>query len=147
MNTEPSQAIHKLVCDWLRLAKADLAIAQMVNDERIAAEILVFHAQQAIEKALKALLVQRQVEFPKTHSIGMLLNLCKGAGYDVPDDLGETATMTVYAVAARYPGIELDIDANDTREAAEQAWRLCVWPKVTKIKPQYFTAKHSSNRL
>ena len=77
----------------------------------------------------------------------MLLNLCKGAGYDVPDDLGETATMTVYAVAARYPGVELDIDANDMQGAAEQAWRLCGWPKVTKIKPKYFTAKHLSNRL
>ncbi|MCJ7529856.1 MAG: HEPN domain-containing protein [Anaerolineales bacterium] len=135
MNAEPSQVIHKLVCDWLRLAKADLAIAQMVNDERIAVEILVFHAQQAVEKALKALLVQHQVEFPKTHSIGMLLNLCKGAGYDVPDDLGETATMAVYAVAARYPGTELDIDANDTREAAEQAWRLLAWVETQIIKP------------
>ena len=135
MNAESSQAIRKLVFDWLRLAQADLAIAQIVNDERITTEILVFHAQQAVEKALKALLVQRQVEFPKTHSIGMLLNLCKEAKYDVPDDLDETATMTAYAVVTRYPGIELHISTKDALDASELAMQLLAWVKSQIEEP------------
>jgi HEPN domain-containing protein len=81
------------------------------------------------------LLVQRQVEFPHTHSIGMLINLCKAAGYDVPNDLDEAGTMTVYAVAARYPGGELVVDANDTREASEPALHVLDWVETQIIKP------------
>jgi hypothetical protein len=36
MNAEQSQVIYKIVCEWMRLADADLTIAQIANDERVA---------------------------------------------------------------------------------------------------------------
>jgi HEPN domain-containing protein len=75
------ETIRALVAEWMCRARADLAVAKMIDNEHIAPEILAFHAQQAVEKALKALLVQRQVEFPPTHSIGVLVALCRDAGY------------------------------------------------------------------
>ena len=81
MPAEREEAVRELVAEWIRLARSDLTLACLPEDERISSEILAFHAQQAVEKALKALLVQRQVEFPHTHVIGLLLNLCQTAGY------------------------------------------------------------------
>ncbi|MGE5310527.1 MAG: HEPN domain-containing protein [Nitrospirota bacterium] len=58
MPAERERAIHEVVAEWMRRARADLALAQMTRQKRIAPEILTFHAQQAVEKALKALLVR-----------------------------------------------------------------------------------------
>jgi HEPN domain-containing protein len=49
-----------------------------MTEDEITRKSLPF-MQQAVEKALKALLVQYQVEFPRTHVIGVLLTLCKKA--------------------------------------------------------------------
>ena len=55
--------------DWLRHARSDLALASAVGPVGdILAETLCFHAQQAAEKALKAVLVHVGIEFPRTHS-------------------------------------------------------------------------------
>ena len=47
-----------------------------------------------MEKALKALLVQHQIEFPYTHAIGPLLNLCQAAGYEGTESLGDATILT-----------------------------------------------------
>ncbi|MCE4627957.1 MAG: HEPN domain-containing protein [Desulfurococcales archaeon] len=93
----------KEVCEWLRRAEKDLRAAEVLLREELYEEA-AFHAQQAAEKALKALLVARRVRPPKTHSIEHLLSLLAGQEdvkpfYDIDAD-----TLTDYAVEARYPG-------------------------------------------
>jgi HEPN domain-containing protein len=61
-----------------------------------------FRAQQAIEKALKAAIASRDQEFPFTHDLGLLLQLCQDAGLQVPAALGEADRLTPYAAAIRY---------------------------------------------
>ncbi|MEO7913151.1 MAG: HEPN domain-containing protein, partial [Roseiflexaceae bacterium] len=82
-----AETIQTLVAQWLGRARSYLILAGMTEDERLLPEILAFHAQQAAEKALKALLVHHQVEFPRTHVIALLINLCGQAGYQVPEEL------------------------------------------------------------
>jgi HEPN domain-containing protein len=127
MSDERAEAVRDLVAEWLRRARADLAVASMVEDDRISSEILVFHAQQAAEKALKALLVQRQSEFPHTHVIGLLLNLCQAAGYEGIEDIAEATTLTRYAVAARYPEAEEMISRQEAEAAAALAAKVLDW--------------------
>jgi HEPN domain-containing protein len=129
MNDERERAIRELVAQWLARAEADLAVARLTDDERISPEILAFHAQQAVEKGLKTLLVQRQVEFPHIHAIGALLRLCESAGYADVDDWEEAATLTRYAVAARYPAAEEPVSRKEAGEAAELATRVIDWVK------------------
>jgi HEPN domain-containing protein len=65
-----------------------------------------FHAQQAAEKALKALLTRHQIEFARTHSIGELLQLAESAVPGISARLEAARDLTRHAVADRYPGDE-----------------------------------------
>ena len=60
MQDNRAEAIKALVAQWIGRARSDLILAQMTEDERFLPEILTFHAQQAAEKALEALLVHDQ---------------------------------------------------------------------------------------
>lgn len=130
MPDERGEAIRELVMEWMRRAQADLAVANLTEDERISPEILVFHAQQAAEKALKALLVQRQIEFPRTHVIGLLLNLCERIGLAGIETLAEATVLTRYAVATRYPSEEEPVSREQAREAAGLAARVMAWVEM-----------------
>jgi HEPN domain-containing protein len=61
-----------------------------------------FHAQQAVEKALKAAIASRDQDFPFTHDIGLLIQLCQDTGFELPADLTEADRLTPYAAAVRY---------------------------------------------
>jgi HEPN domain-containing protein len=62
--------------DWLRHARSDLELAGINRpDEVFLFEELRFHAQQAAEKALKAVLIAKGISPPKTHNIRMLLDI------------------------------------------------------------------------
>ena len=60
--------------------------------------------QQAAEKAIKAVMIKRNIEFPYVHDLGRLLELLKQAGEEVPPDIVRAAELTPYAVDTRYPG-------------------------------------------
>ena len=127
MPDERQEAVHELVVDWMQHAWFDMAVAKMVENDEIAPEIITFHAQQAVEKALKALLIQRQVDFPRTHVIGVLLGLCKESGYKIEENLEEAATLSRYAVASRYPGEKEAITRQEARLAADLANQVLNW--------------------
>jgi HEPN domain-containing protein len=87
----------------LRKAVDDAEAARaMLPLESVANAIVGFHAQQAVEKALKAVLAARDVEFPFTHDIGGLTDLCEQAGAPLPDELGGIDRLTPYAASLRY---------------------------------------------
>lgn len=94
-----------LVDEWLRRAHSNLerARAGKTSDE-VLYEDLCFDCQQAVEKSIKALLVQLGVEFEKIHSISKLLKQVESADVIVPEKIKETAELTAYAVDTRYPG-------------------------------------------
>lgn len=90
---------------WLVRAEGDLALAR--HARTLAPEhgwAAAFHAQQAVEKSLKAYLVLVQREFPYTHEIDTLIQLC-GSPIASQQDVASAATLTGFAVAARYPGV------------------------------------------
>jgi hypothetical protein len=64
--------------------------------------LVCFHAQQAVEKALKAVLAARGVEFPFIHDISGLAKLCREAGAPLPGDLDGADLLTPYAAGLRY---------------------------------------------
>ena len=88
------------------------ALHGMADGEVFADEIFGFHAQQAVEKALKAWLSLLGVEYPKTHDLTLLLNDLQAHGEDV-ESLQDFVEFNPYAVQFRYDafdelGIPLD---------------------------------------
>lgn len=72
--------------------------------------LVSFHAQQAAEKSLKALLIRHRVEFGRTHNLGELLRLAETVAHGIDQMLAEARALTPYAVGARYPGEEPPLD-------------------------------------
>ena len=127
MPDNQDQAISELANEWMQRARNDLALAQLTDEKRIAPDILVFHAQQAAEKAIKALLVRYQVEFPFTHSIGALLSVCQSNNIEVPENITNSHALTRYAVASRYPGEAEPTSRSEAYEAAQLATMVVNW--------------------
>lgn len=89
--------------DLLALAREDLSSARaLYAAEGISERPVGFHAQQAVEKALKAVLAVQGAEFPITHDIAVLIELCEDAGLEIPQNLADADHLTPYAAALRY---------------------------------------------
>jgi HEPN domain-containing protein len=84
-------------------------------------DVVAFHAQQAAEKYLKALLTRHQIEFPKTHELRRLLQLLAGAEPRLAASLADIKWLEPFGVEVRYPGDRPDTLPGDERRARELA--------------------------
>lgn len=112
---------------WLRHARGDLRLARLALREEILPEQICFHAQQAAEKSLKAVLLYSKVDFPFTHDLEELVELSINGGIAIPDELQDLGTLTPYAVQARYPGFWGEITDTDLDEAVTLAEKAFAW--------------------
>jgi HEPN domain-containing protein len=105
---------------WVEKAEEDFALARSaLQRKKPLVTGACFHAQQCAEKYMKALLVFKSTDFPKTHDLLMLNNLCSQAGIFLEIDLKLLNTLTDYAVRTRYPGEGPTVD--DAKEAMQIA--------------------------
>ena len=89
--------------EWLNRAKSNLALAKSrVPDAYL--EDLCFEAQQAAEKAIKAVLLALEIDYPYVHDLARLLSLVEETGDPVPEIVRRAEELTPYAVITRYPG-------------------------------------------
>lgn len=78
-----------------------------------------FHAQQSAEKYLKALLILKDFDFPKTHDLPTLNTMCNDKGIFTGIAIQELVDLTEYAVRRRYPGNQPTLE--EAKEAIEIA--------------------------
>jgi len=105
---------------WVARAEEDFALARTaLRRKQPLASGACFHAQQCAEKYMKALLISKSTDFPKTHDLLLLNNLCSINGILLEIDPKHLNTLTDYAVRTRYPGN--DPTAEDAKEAIELA--------------------------
>ncbi len=119
--------MRKVSCNWIANAEKDLKWAKKMLEEGDY-DYSSFHSQQAAEKALKALLIALRYQPPKTHSIEHLLNLIEKEGISV-GEVEEAASLTDYAVEARYPDFEEEPTLEEAQHALETARRVVEWVK------------------
>jgi HEPN domain len=110
-----------------RKAQEDaIAVREFGGNPEIADGVIGFHAQQAVEKWLKAVMARRGIPQARIHDIGRLLQLLRDDGASLPDDADRLDELTIYAVPFRYDDL-LDaepLDRKDTTQLVEQigAW-------------------------
>ncbi len=121
----PEEVKREFVRQWLSKGLADLAAARhLLGGGPELSYGAAFHAQQAAEKFLKAVLVWHQVEFPKTHDIGRLVDLVHTTDPALADLTREATALTLYAVETRYPGDLAAPDPGEARQALALAERV-----------------------
>jgi HEPN domain-containing protein len=120
----PDEEVQRKVREWLAYADDDLRFAHMglslPGGQSPPYHLVAYHAQQCAEKYLKAYLVCLGVDFPRTHNISTLLELCSDYA-EWPLTLRDAEELTDYAVATRYPGEETEVTPHDAQRAVELA--------------------------
>lgn len=114
--------------EWLNFAADDLAIARADIQEVRDLAPYCFHAQQAAEKAIKAVLLRLGVEFPYTHDLKHLLGLVRGAGAGTPEGIRNAERLTRYAALTRYPfSLERRVTPEERADAVAAAAAVLAW--------------------
>ena len=104
-----------LVRGWMRKTHSDI-LAMNASLEAGALDACCFHAQQAVEKILKAYLIHNDIEFPFTHNLVKLIELAAQKDEAFRIFLTSAEVLTPYAVELRYddefwPSVETSKEA------------------------------------
>jgi HEPN domain-containing protein len=114
--------ITNSVREWLAYADDDLRVARhtLSMEPNCPFRLVAYFAQQSAEKYLKAYLVSKKVEFPYTHDIGSLLDICAGFT-DWKESLAEAEDLSAYSSSTRYPFIDRQVVKEEALHAIELA--------------------------
>lgn len=112
--------------EWLNRARSNLVRAKTILPG-VYLEDLCFDAQQAAEKAIKAILIARGIDFPLVHDLDRLLNLLAQSGESILPDVASAKDLTPYAVVPRHPGVTEPVTAKDHRLAVAIAEAVVAW--------------------
>lgn len=114
--------------DWLEKAVRDLKSANVLKQNDCGNDVVAFHCQQAIEKALKGFLLRQTGQIAEGHS---LIYLCKEASVykvEFKNCLKDCAFVNQYYIETRYPAdiplIVSDSEAEECIKIAEAIYKL-----------------------
>jgi len=113
---------EEITAKWLKKARTDLRVAEKLLEIGEEPWVIVFHAQQAVEKAVKAYLVLHNKHFGKIHNIARLIDLCTEVDQDF-SQLYEIGVDELYplAIEARYPDTGIEVTMDEAEEAVRKA--------------------------
>lgn len=116
--------------EWIRFAENDLKSAKVLLKEAIFNQVC-FHAQQCVEKLLKAFLVLREIQPPRTHRLVDLLELALAENSEMEILRDRCLILDQYYLPSRYPdaiigskptGLPSHDDAAEALSIAESIW-------------------------
>jgi len=90
-----------IVKEWLKSSKDDIKVITKIQDSQDLSHIVAFHAQQSIEKSLKALIEYENSKIPKQHDLIKLKSMVN-TRLDLDEDLLDTLNQLY--IDSRYPG-------------------------------------------
>jgi HEPN domain-containing protein len=130
MNPRGSKRLPASPDEWLTHALSDLRLGKLGQKSKgILRQQICFHAQQAAEKAIKAVLLYRKVDFPLTHDLEELMDILDKTGILLPSDFQNAGILTPYAVETRYPGYWDEITEKEVNEAIRLSGKIVTWSK------------------
>ena len=111
--------------ELIRIAGADYESAKILAEHGGRKENSIYHAQQCVEKSIKAVLCHKGVPVPLVHDAGILVaklpsDLAPPGGYDLSD-------LTPFATVRRYEEGVFDVSDEEVRNALELSRRVFEW--------------------
>lgn len=95
--------------EWVEKAEGDLKVARReAQTVDPVYEAVCFHAQQGVEKYMKAILEEHNIVFPKIHDLIALMSLRQGMFTELNILKPRLARLSVFGIAARYLGVRAD---------------------------------------
>ena len=125
MPKAPDDKILTVAREWTTKGDNDLknAVHTLKLGKECPTDTVCFHAQQCVEKYLKAFLVALEIQFPKTHDIESLVSLMPKS-IRIGLTVEEQRRLTEYATVLRYPGPYEAIPLSEAKEAVKLAKRV-----------------------
>ena len=120
----PDPGLEVEVRSWLELAALDLEAAVRLADDPDFARVVVYHCQQAAEKAIKGFLTWHGVRFGRTHDLDVLGSLARPMAPALEPALDRAVELTPYAWLYRYPPDSPAPLEDEAREVIEGAREL-----------------------
>jgi len=90
-------------------------------------EDLCFDAQQAAEKAIKAVLIHYGMIFPFSHDLAQLLTILEDEHPPIPKSVLQAARLTRFAISARYPSFSEPVTETEYETVLSIAGRVLQW--------------------
>lgn len=124
--SSPKRDVRDLAARFALKARSDeITLEKLVDDHDVPDDVIGFHAQQAVEKLLKAALANAGVPPPRVHDLGRLVALLDEAGLAAPEAARDARRLAPWAVEFRYEGI-LD-ERLDRKAASETVAQVRAW--------------------
>mgnify|MGYP001597805342 CR=1 FL=1 len=122
--------MKKATKDWFDSAESDLLLIQNIHLNENLTHLSAFHAQQAIEKSLKAIIEEFDLGFIRTHSLETLYNLTRDK-FQLKFDADLLIILDQLYIDARYPG-ELGLLPNGKPSPEESKMFLVFASNIVK---------------
>jgi HEPN domain-containing protein len=121
----PNTEIFRKAKQWMTYGDEDLRLARhaLTLLSGCPYRLIAYHAQQCAEKYLKAYLVYHRIDFPYTHNISRLLELCEKSSR-WPEKIYEAEELTPFAITARYPGEDEKVTKKEALRAVGIATKI-----------------------
>jgi HEPN domain-containing protein len=122
---DKNNLLSQQVNEWIEIAEDDLKFAKhgFSISSGVPYRIIAFHSQQCAEKYLKAFLVYHKVDFPYTHNITTLIDLCSEID-ETLEELRAAEILTSYATANRYPSEYRKLRKSDAQNSVKLAEKV-----------------------
>jgi HEPN domain-containing protein len=119
-------SMNDSVREWVEKAEGDFSTA--LRECRVRKnrnhDAVCFHAQQCVEKYLKAVLCQHGIAFAKTHDLAVLLKACLPKYPLWSANRDDMERLSQYAVGSRYPGESCTLEKSKRAVAAMKRKRF-----------------------
>jgi HEPN domain-containing protein len=116
------------VASWLSILEDDLRVARLALQQDVPiVGPACFHAQQAAEKSLKALMVALDMEVPRSHDVLALVRLVSVRIPDADHLREPAAVVSAHGVSPRYPALVAPSGPDEARQALVCAERILTW--------------------
>jgi len=88
--------------EWLKASRDDLLTIEEIIDNPHLTHIVAFHAQQCVEKSMKAIIEENEIDIPKIHKLLKLYEKVSFALDGLDEDI--MGLLDGLYIESRYPG-------------------------------------------